>query len=151
MSEISFEILSTYVIRNADGKVDFNATVNKFAERLVVFEAALITEEAAIAEAVIKVFDNMLPRGMAHNLDTIAYLSATELNANAGNFKILSDRIKNWVRANSDQHKKLAEDGKTVLADAEKPRTRMFAINKGKGGGVKRWSDFPEAIIKPEE
>lgn len=151
MSEISFEILTAYAVRGPDGKVDFDSTIKKFGGRLVEFEAACEKEEEAIAAAVTKVFDTTLPRGMAHNMDTIGFLAVQEMNANAGNFKILNDRVKNWIRINSDQPKKTADDGKTVLVDAEPQRTRMFAINKGKGGGVKRWSDFPETPAKPEE
>jgi len=151
MSEISFETLAAYAVRGPDGKVDFDLTIKKFGGRLVEFEAAVEKEEEAIATAVTKVFDHTLPKGMAHNMETISFMAAKELNANVGNFKILSDRIKNWIRINSDQPKKLADDGETVLVEAEEPRTRMFAINKGKGGGVKRWSDFPETAVKPED
>jgi hypothetical protein len=151
MSEISFDILTTYAVRGPDGKVDFDSTIKKFGGRLVEFEAACEKEEAAIAEAVTLVFDNTLPKGMAHQMDTIGFLAVQLMNANVGNFKILNDRVKSWIRVNADQPKKLADDGETVLVAAEKPRTRMFAITKGKGGGVKRWSDFPETVVKPEE
>lgn len=151
MSEIAFEILAAYAVRGPDGKVDFDSTIKKFGGRLVEFEAAVEKEEEAIAAAVTKVFDTTLPKGMAHNMDTIGFLAAQELNANMVNFKILNERIKGWIRINSDQPKKMADDGETVLVEAEKPRTRMFAINKGKGGGVKRWSDFHETVAKPEE
>jgi hypothetical protein len=155
MSEISYETLTAYAVRNADGKVDFDSTIKKFSTRLVEFEAAVEKEEGAIASAVTDTFDKLLAdeatKGMNQNMDTIVFLAVQALAPNAGNYKILSDRIKNWLRINSDQPKKMSEDGKTVLVEAEKPRTRMFGIFKGKGGGVKRWSDFPETAVKPEE
>lgn len=143
---LSYNMLLAFVERDAEGALDFDATVTKFAVRLTEFRAAVEMESDAIATAVNSVFDRWTP-GAAINMDAIVGMSLPGLNPTPENHNILRDRIKEYVRLNADRHEKKSKEG-VVLAVAEPPRTRAFVIAKGKGGGVRRWSDVAE---KPAE
>lgn len=145
-SVLSFNMLSDYAVRSVAGKVDFEATVAKFSARLSEFEALCEKEDEAIGVAVHDVFDTKVGKGGAINMDGIVTFAIVALNPNAENYAILRDRIKGWVRLNSDQPEKKDKETGVVLAEAEKPRTRDFVITKGKLGGVRRWADV---AVKP--
>lgn len=142
---ISYNTLGEYVERGIDGKIDFDATMAKFSTQLTEYEAVCEKEDATIADAVHAVFDSKVMRGGSVNMDAIVTFALGSLNPNTDNYAILRDRIKNWIRANSDQSEKKKEG--IIISPAEPPRTRTFSISKGKGGGVRRWADIP---IKPE-
>jgi hypothetical protein len=144
-SVLSFNMLSDYAVRGVDGKVDFDATIEKFSTRLIEFESLCEKEDEAIGAAVHNVFDTKVAAGAPLSMDSIVTFAIVNLNPNAENFKILSDRIKSWVRINSDQPEKKDEND-VVLAVAEPARTRAFYIKKGLRGGVRRWADVP---VKP--
>lgn len=144
---ISYSTLGDYVERGDDGKLDFEATIAKFSARLTEYEAVCEKEDATIADAVHAVFDSKVMRGGSVNMDAIVTFAIPSLNPNTENYAILRDRIKNWIRINSDQSEKKNKEG-TVLVPADAPRTRTFSISKGKGGGVRRWADI---AVKPEE
>jgi len=143
----SYNTLSAFVVRGEDGRLDSDATVAKFVDRLAEWESAVEKEDSAIAAAVHEVFDTKIVKGGSLNMDAIVTFAIPALNPNSDNFAILRDRIKDWVRTNADQPAKKSKDGKTVLVEAEAPRTRAFSIAKGKGGGVRRWADV---AVKPD-
>jgi len=148
MSDVlSFGMLSEYAVRGVDGKVDSDATLAKFSARLAEFEALCEKEDEAIGAAVHNVFDTKVGKGGSINMDGIVTFAIVALNPNAENYAILRDRIKNWVRINSDQPERKDKKTKVVLAEAEPERTRTFQIKKGKDGGVRRWADVP---VNPE-
>lgn len=143
---LSFNMLGAYAVRGVDGKVNLDATVEKFMARLIEFEAICEKEDGAIGEAVHAVFDTKVAKGGSINMGGIVSFALPALAPNAENYAILKDRIEDWVRTNSDAREKKAKDG-TVLREAEAPRTRLFSISKGKTGGVRRWADIE---VKPE-
>lgn len=144
-TDISYNLLGTYAVRGEDGKLDFDATVEKFSARLTEFEAVCEKEEGAIGDAVNAVFDTKVGKGGSISMDGIVSFAGPMLNMNSDNYVILRDRIKSWVRINADQPERKDKDTKEVLVKAEPERTRAFSISKGKGGGVRRWADIAPA------
>ena len=126
--------------RAADGTIDEKSTMLKFQGILRQYIAERSTEDETIAEAVHAVFDEH--KGTSINMDAVASFALPKLNVQPENFNYLKGRVLDYVRANADLPEKKV-DGKVVQA-AEAPRTRAFAIGKGKGGGVRRWADVPE-------
>lgn len=147
MNELSFSALSDFVVRGAGGKLDFDATVEKFSTRLLEFEAVVGLESEQIGAAVHAVFDRF-PGANSINMDAIVGFALPNLNPTPDNHNILKDRIKDYIRINSDRPEKKDKVTKVVLAAGEPDRTRDFHIAKGKGGGVKRWADHP---LKPAD
>jgi hypothetical protein len=141
---LSFNTLTNFVIRDESGALDFDATMKKFAARVTEYDAAVSMETDKIAGAVDATFDKF--NGAIMPMDTIVGFAITDLNPTSDNYSILKERVKDYIRSNADRSEVKNQDG-TVITPADAPRTRIFAISKGKGGGVKRWSDHAE---KPE-
>lgn len=144
-SSISFNMLSNFAVRDESGKLDFDATMAAFAARLTDYEAAVGMETEQIANAVHSVF-NKFP-SINLTMDAIVSFALPDLNPTPDNHTILSARIKDYIRDNADRPAVLDEVTKATITPAEAPRTRLFAIAKGKGGGVRSWNHTP---IKPE-
>lgn len=149
--EISYAQLGAFVVRGEDDKIDFKATCDKFAERLMEYEAAVEREEGAIAAAVHAVFDKLTVKGASLTIPVLINFALNNLGATPENYPILRDRIANWIRSNSDRPKQVEKGTGFVVAEAEPPRTREFHIGKGKNGGVRRWKDVPMEEDKPSE
>jgi hypothetical protein len=125
-------ILSQFVVRSHDGGIDQDATIDKFKRTLSEFIAERDTENATIEAAVEKV----LSCGARVNMDFLVSAVCRELNADSANFKILGDKVRNFVRENSCD-----KDGNGMPLNP----TKRYHIGKGKGGGVGRWSDILSA------
>ena len=134
--------MSTLTITLVQGSsgVDQARSEAAFRTALAAYIVERETEEETIAEAVHAVFDQY--KSASINMPALAGFALQRLNVQPENFKALELRIMEYVRSNADQSAKTDKDG-NVLTPAESPRTRTFAIGKGKGGGVKRWSDHP--------
>jgi hypothetical protein len=139
---LSFSVLNAFVIRHTDGTLDFDSTMQKFATRVTEYDAAVSMETEKIGAAVHAVFDS---HPIVLGMDYITDSALPMLNPTPDNHLILKDRIKDYIRSNSDHGEIKHEDG--TATPSEKPGTRLFAILRGKGGGVKRWSDHAS---KPE-
>src|SRR6185369_726615 len=127
----SLEITTTLV---ADGgKIDIDASTQAFRTAALKRQAELETEGAEIAQACEELFDQY--RGKAIPMPTVGSMVAQKLNAQPENFKVLSDRVLDYVRANS-QTTGSEEDGTLV----QHPDS-LFVIGKGKGGGAYRRAD----------
>jgi hypothetical protein len=85
-------------------------------------------EDTTIGTAVNAVFDKFPSAGI--NLPALSSMVAGNLNSQPENFKSLSKKVADYVRANS-QGKKLSDDS------FENPNS-AFVITKGVGGGVRR-------------
>lgn len=120
---------------------DREASLSNAAAAYDKFIAERETQESTIAAAVSAVFD--AHRGANLTMPTIEGMALRHLNAQPSNYKVLGKLVLDYVRANADQSELKGEDG-TVLRAAEPKRTRTFGIQKGKNGGVCRWSDVPE-------
>jgi|GEM_PF-6555386 len=129
---ISFKTLSQFVLTDASGRIDFDATMAKFAARVTEYEAAVNMETEHVANAINKVFDTY-PINLT--MDSVAAFALPELNPTPDNIAILKERIKDYIRNNADH-------------PDEKPGTRLFSIIRGKQGGVRRNSDY---VLKPTE
>jgi hypothetical protein len=121
-----------------DGRIDQDASKAAFDSALIKRVAELETEQTQIAEAVSALFDQYLGKPIA--MPTLGSMVAQRLNAQPENFKVLSDRALEYVRANS-QSTGSEEDGNLVLHPESE-----FVIGKGKGGGCYRRADAP---VKP--
>ena len=121
-----------------DGKIDIDASTQAFRSAALKRQAELETESAEIAQACSELFDDH--RGKAIPMPTVGSMVAQKLNAQPENFKVLSDRVLDYVRANS-QSTGSEDEGTLVLhPDSE------YVIGKGKGGGCYRRADAP---VKP--
>lgn len=137
-ANLSFGVLNAFVIRHTDGALDFDGTMKKFAERVTEYDAAVSMETETIGAAVHAVFDS---HPIVLGMDYIADSALPMLNPTPDNHPVLKERIKEYIRTNSDRGE-IKIEGNSVIP-AEKPGTRLFAVLRGKGGGVKRHADHP--------
>lgn len=128
MSTISL----TVDLVQADGHIDQAASEQAFRSALTRRMAELETEQEQIADATAELFDTY--RGQPIAMPTLGSLVAQKLNAVPENHAVLSERAKQYVRANSQ--------GKVTDGVEERP-TSLFVIGKGKNGGVSRRADRP--------
>jgi hypothetical protein len=119
---------------------DLAANEAAFRTSYLAFVAEREIEDGNIGDAVHAVFDQY--KSASINMPALAGFVLQRLNVQPENFNALEARVMEYVRQNADLHEKKAKDG-TITQTAEAPRTRTFTIGKGKGGGVKRWSDHP--------
>jgi hypothetical protein len=122
------------------GKIDIEASVQAFRSAAVKRQAELETEQAEIAEAVSDLFD--ANRGKAIAMPTLGSMVAQALNAVPENFKVLSERALEYVRANSQTTGSEKEGTLVQHPDS------LFVIGKGKNGGCYRRSDRPAPEAK---
>jgi hypothetical protein len=88
-----------YVIRDASGNIDYDATVSKFAHDIRHYETDRKTEVAVISDAILSVFDQ-------HNTSCMpkqALISFTlrKLNVQTENFMYLRGRVTKFIKDNS--------------------------------------------------
>ena len=118
MSTIS---LGGYAVLGADGSIDHDATVAKFAGDLIRFEADREVEQSVIADAVNALFDTHL--GKRLNTPYVVGEVLKSLNVQPENFSTLTDKVTDFLRT-----------------------CPAFSVAKGKGGGCGRVADLP---VKP--
>jgi hypothetical protein len=116
-----------------DGHIDIDASTQAFRSAALKRQAELETEGAEIAQAVSDLFDT---HQKAIAMPVLGSLVAQKLNAQPENFKVLSERALDYVRANS-QERKAADGTVTKYEDS------LFVIGKGKNGGCYRRADRP--------
>jgi hypothetical protein len=121
-----------------DGRINLDASCAAFRSAAIKRQAELETEQTQIAEAVSAIFDTYHGKPIA--MPTLGSMVAQRLNAQPENFKVLSDRALEYVRANS-QTTGSEEEGNLVQHPSSE-----FVIGKGKGGGCYRRADAP---VKP--
>lgn len=114
-------VLSSYVVLSVEGVIDHEATLEKFAENILKFEAEKDAENATISVAIHALFDQF--RGARLNMPYLIGEVTRRLDAKPDNYKSLSDKVQAFIRANAE-----GDDA-------------MFMISRGKGGGVARLSD----------
>jgi hypothetical protein len=117
----------------SDGRIDQAATEAAFHSALLRTVAEVETQEAEIASQVSAIFDQFT--GKAIGMPALGSMVAQRLNAQPENFKTLSDRALDYVRANSQE---TGPEGARV----QHPDS-LFVIAKGKNGGVYRRTDRP--------
>lgn len=130
MSTISL----TVDLVQSDGSIDQAASEQAFRTALVKRMAELETEGAEIAAATAELFDQY--RGQAIDMPTLGSLVAQKLNAVPENHAVLSERAKQYVRANS-------QETKDAAGNVTQHPDSLFVIGKGKGGGCYRRADRP--------
>lgn len=132
----------TIVLVKKDGLIDEAASIALFTAELQKTKVAQEMESGQIADAVNAVFDKF--KGVSINLPALCTYTMGHLGATPATYNDLVEKVSNYVRDNSDRPaQKDPKDKEKILVPAEAPRTRLFSMNKGKGGGVKRWSDVP--------
>lgn len=117
------------------GKIDIDASVQAFRSAAVKRQAELETEQSEIAEAVEALFDANLGKAIA--MPVLGSMVAQALNAQPENFKVLSERALDYVRANSQTTG--SEKAGTLVQHPDS----LFVIGKGKNGGCYRRADRP--------
>ena len=124
-------ILSTFVVRSSNGSVDSDATMAKFQSTLSSFISESETESETIGSAIEAVLETH--KGSRVNLDFLVSSTCRALNAQPENFKVLGDKVRQFVKDNSCDKN-----------DAGMPSdsTKRLNVARGKGGGVGRWSDL---------
>jgi len=110
--------ISSYVILSAQGSIDHEGTISKFSGDLLRFEAERETENATIGQAVHALFD--LHLGKRLPMPYLTGEALKSLNAQPENYKVLSDKVAEFVRTSP-----------------------QFDTAKGKGGGCGRVADLP--------
>lgn len=128
--------LSIKLVTGTDGLIDEAASTLAFQAAVADYKAQRELEESTIADAVAAQF-SAYP-GAAQNMDALTSGDLQRLNVQPSNFNTMKEKVQAYVRENSDR---VADKKKGI--EAEPPRTRLFSIAKGVGGGVRRWSDVP--------
>lgn len=123
-----------------DGHINIEASTQAFRASALKRQAERETQGAQIAEAVKDLYDRQAGKAIA--MPVLGSMVAQALNAEPENFKVLSDRALDYVRANS-QSTGSEEEGNLVLHPDS-----LFVIGKGKGGGCYRRADKPVAAPK---
>lgn len=119
----------TVQLTEVGGRIDQAAAQTAFNSALLALIAEREVETEHLARAVGELFDQHM--GKPIQMPTLGSMVAQKLNAQPENFKTLSGRACEYVRANAD--------GKG---------DNLYQIAKGKGGGVKRVSDLPATETK---
>jgi len=125
MGKLDNVTMAGYVVKT-DGEINVDETVNKFRAELLVYKTERELEAETVGQAVNAVFDDW--RGVNINMPALQTAALKYLNFQPENHKALSQKVAEYVRANSGKRETGA----------------LFFIGKGKGGGVKRWADHPE-------
>jgi hypothetical protein len=115
------------LVRDESGALDVEASVAGARADILNYQANRETETATIALAVAEVFAKFPAARL--NMPVVRSMTLHALNAQPENFQALGDRVLDYVRENAGEKR---TDGK------------LFKISKGKGGGVRLWSDVPE-------
>jgi hypothetical protein len=116
------------------GSIDQAASEQAFRTALSRRIAELETEQGQIADATAELFDQY--RGQAIPMPTVGSMVAQKLNAQPENHAVLSERVKGYVRANS-------QETKDAAGNVTQHPDSLFVIGKGKNGGVSRRADRP--------
>lgn len=117
------------------GKIDQDKSEAAFRGALLKYVAERETEGTLIEEAVDALFTQY--KSASINMPAVCSMAAQRLGAQPENFKVLSDRVAEYIRANS-QETGSEKDGNLVQHPDSK-----FVIAKGKGGGVYVRADRP--------
>ena len=130
-------VLSSFVVRDAVGSVDEDATVQKFRGALATFITERETEESRIFEEIDTVLSANV--GTRTNLDYVTGTVVRALNGNALNHTSLKAKVAEQIRANACGEK----DGKPIDRDTDEElaQPRRYFMGKGRDGGVARWAD----------
>lgn len=130
------------LVKDSKGLIDEAASTATFTKALASLKVQRELEDGQIAKAVAAVFDKY--KGASINLPGLCTYALMELGATPDNYNDMNEKIAEYVRANSDQGAvKDPKDKTKILKPAEAPRTRLFSMNKGRGGDTRRWSDVP--------
>ena len=108
------------------GSIDRSESLKSASDALDAHIAEHETQQETISEAVSAVFGRF--PGANLTMPTIEGMVARELNALPSNYKVLTKRALDYVRANA----------------GARDTGALFGIQKGKNGGVCRWADVPE-------
>jgi hypothetical protein len=136
---MAISLETTLVLSEESGNIDTEASVAAFRTALLKRIAERELEATSIGEAVTALFDEHV--GVSINMPAVASMTCAKLNAQPENFKVLSDRVLDYVRANSQ--------GETTEEGVEERPTSLFVIAKGKNGGCYRRADRPAKVAKP--
>lgn len=110
--------MADMVVRDDTGCVDIEGTVATFRGELYAWLQEVECTTALIAEAVGKVFDTH--KGACINMPALTSMSLHILGATPANYADLSEKVGAYVRTSKT----------------------LFAVSKGKGGGVRRIADM---------
>lgn len=136
-------VLSQFAVRNSNGGVDTEATVDKFRTALSQFVADVETEETSIAQAIDAVLT--ANHGINTNMSYVTSQVAMALNAvEPTAFSTMKTKVAEYIRANSCGEKNgqpIDTRTKEVLSSP-----RRFFVGKGVGGGVSTWEQRLERV-----
>ena len=118
--------LNTFLVRDSNGSIDHEATLDKFQTNLLQYEVERDLEAQTIGEAVHAVFDEF--KGVSLNMPALTSFALKRLNVQPETFTSLSKKVGDYIRDNA----------------GDRDSGASFKVGKGKGGGCRRWSDTPE-------
>lgn len=133
-----------------DGKVDLEASVEKYRSVCRQYVAGQTAEEDLVASCMTQLFD--LRRGTSLNLDyiksqTVQLMSKQHPELNDPTlFAMLSKRVEDYLHENCDQPEveaKPAEGKKKAVEYRAAITDRTYGVKRGTGGGFFRKSDVP--------
>lgn len=117
--------VSEFVVRNG-ASVDMGATIAAFTAALNEFLANEELVNGRVAQYVHEVFDQF--PGCRFNTDSVISFTLKAMEATPDQYPVLAEAIKGYINANK----------------GERESGAMFRVQRGKGGGVARWTDIAE-------
>lgn len=127
-----------------DGKVDLEASTEKYRQVCRQYVAGQTAEQDLIASCMTELFD--LRRGVSLNLDYIKSQTVQLMGAKHPDLKdptlfaMLSKRVEDYLHENCDQPAVEAKGNKPAR---EAITDRTYGVKRGTGGGFFRKSDVP--------
>jgi hypothetical protein len=116
-------------VRNSDGNIDVNLTLDKIRKILVLHIASRELERQTIAEAVDLVFTKN--PNVRMNIPALVSETLKNLHVQIENFPILKQRVESFIKENSSPNR---EDNLPLGT----------AKGKSKAGSIFRWKDISE-------
>ena len=135
VSTITF---STFVIRDASGEVDVNATEDKFHTALLEWQAERDTEVGIVSGVVEGLMDQLAASKIRTNKDYVVSTAISQLKPQPENYKVLTEMVKEYVKSRTSETR--VEGGEN-----------LFRIARGRAGGICRWKDFVDKEEKPSK
>jgi hypothetical protein len=121
----------TVSLVSVNGRIDQAASTEAFTTALSKHIAEVEVESALIGEAVASIFEQY--KGQALPMPAVSGMAAQKLNATPENYAVLTKRVSEYLRGNSQD----------PLLDKSDLTTSLFVIARGPNGGCRLRADMP--------
>ena len=117
--------LSKFVVRNVDGTLDLQGTLDSITPEVVSLVEKQDSDTLEVAKAVHAVFDMF--QGSRLNTAALTSFALQHLTVTPESAGEVTGKIAEYIKVNSGER-----------------GSSLFSVKRGKGGGVARWADVTE-------